>query len=64
MKDYNPDILFLIETKSPRNRMARLLLHFGLTNVFTIYIVGSCGGLALYWKSEIGLEIQNYSHII
>lgn len=40
--------------------MVNLLSRFGVINVSTVISMGgySCGGLALYWRSEEMLEIK------
>lgn len=48
VKDFNPNILFLMETKSQQSRMVYVLSKFDFDNVFTVDSVSSRGGLALY----------------
>ncbi|XP_059439185.1 uncharacterized protein LOC132171798 [Corylus avellana] len=41
--------------------MERVRCKFGFSNMLVVDCVGKRGGLALLWKDEIGVEIQNFS---
>lgn len=54
-------MVFIMETKLQAHMFDRLKIKFGFDNVFVVDIVGRIGGLALFWSSEVDVEIQNYS---
>jgi hypothetical protein len=54
-------MVFLMETKLRQNKMEVIKLKAGFDNVFTVDCVSRSGGLALLWKNEAGVTIQNYS---
>jgi exonuclease III len=56
-----PTVVFLMETKMRQEKMERIRCMLGFNNLFVVDSVGKSGGLALFWKEEAGLEIQNYS---
>jgi hypothetical protein len=61
VKEKKPNILFLIETISRKKRLEWLRVKLGFNGVFVVDPVGRSGGLALFWKDEVQLEIQNYT---
>jgi exonuclease III len=61
VKEKQPNFLFLIETKSSKNKMDRLRSILGFHGVFVVDTVGRSGGLALLWKEDSGLSISNFS---
>ena len=50
-----------METKSRKNKMEKIRCRLGFSNMLSVDYVGKRGGLALLWKDEIGVEIQNFS---
>jgi exonuclease III len=56
-----PNLVFLMETKLRQQKMEKIRIKIGFRNMFVVDCVGRSGGLALFWKDEVGLEIQNYS---
>jgi hypothetical protein len=62
VKDKKPSILFLIETISQKHKMEWLRVRLGFEGLLAVDPVGRSRGLALFWKEDVGLEIQNYSH--
>ena len=58
----DPNTVFLMETKSSLHWMLKLRALCKYKNGLIVPSRGSSGGLALFWKQEIGLDIQTYSH--
>jgi exonuclease III len=56
-----PTVVFLMETKMRQEKMERIRCMMGFNNLFVVDSVAKSGSLALFWKEEAGLEIQNYS---
>jgi hypothetical protein len=61
VKEKKPSFLFLIETISRKSIMEWIRVKLGFAGMFVVEPVGRSGGLALLWKEENELEIQNYS---
>ena len=58
----DPNIVFLMETKFGLDWMFKVRDWCKYKNDFIVPSRGSSGGLALFWKKEIMLDIQTYSH--
>ena len=56
------NIVFLMETKSDGWDVLKVRDWCKYKNSFIVPSRGSSGGLALFWKKEIRLDIQTYSH--
>jgi hypothetical protein len=61
VKEKRPSFLFFMETISYKRRMEWIRIKLGFARMFVLDPVGRNGGLALLWKEENELEIQNYS---
>ena len=61
VKMKGPKVLFLLETKLDSGRMEGVIIKLGYDNVFSVPSMGRSGGLALLWKTEAEIIIQNYS---
>ena len=61
VRQWNPKVVFLTETKAKTRRMERIKSRLGLANGLIIPCVGRKGGLALLWTREVDLEIKSYS---
>ena len=57
-KAEDPDILFLSETKLDRNRMQRFKGMLNMQNLEVRDCVGKSGGLALFWKKEVKVQVK------
>ena len=66
VRQWNPKVVFVIETKAKNRRMERIKNKIGLANGLIVPCVGRKGGLALLWTREIDLEIKSFSqsHIV
>ena len=59
-KKYDPDVIFLSETKNPHHVVNKKLEKLGFTNLKTIPPHGVAGGgLAIIWKEWLNLEIMS-----
>jgi exonuclease III len=62
VKEKNPNLVFVMETKLQKNKMEGIRMKLGFDNMFVVDCVGKSRGLALFWGEEIRVEIQNFSH--
>ncbi|XP_074342351.1 uncharacterized protein LOC141679878 [Apium graveolens] len=56
---YRPNIIFLSETLVKNKRVAEVCKKIGFADYFAIDAQGHGGGLALFWKNEGGVKINN-----
>lgn len=61
VKEKRPGVVFLVETKCGNAKMEQIRFKLGFEGLFVVEPIGRSGGLALIWKEENMLEIQNYS---
>ena len=57
----DPEVVFLLETKSDVNWVNFVCDQCGFFESFIVPIDGLRGGLALFWKSEIRIGVRNSS---
>ncbi|KAM3685575.1 hypothetical protein ACJW31_11G128500 [Castanea mollissima] len=55
----DPSFIFLMETKSNVDWMHNIRDRCGFKNSFVVPSNGLSGGLALFWKSEVTVHVQN-----
>ncbi|KAA3486785.1 reverse transcriptase [Gossypium australe] len=61
MKQYNPQMVFLIETKLDQKRMERARRRCGFINGIDVEAEGTRGGLCLAWKDCIEVTLKSFS---
>jgi hypothetical protein len=61
VKEKRPEVVFLMKTKCGNARMESIRVKIGFDGLFVVESVGRSGKLALLWKENNLLEIQNYS---
>jgi len=61
LKENRPDMVFLMETKLTFARFNSLKTNLGFNCVFMVDSKGRRGGLALLWKDDFRVMIQNFS---
>jgi hypothetical protein len=54
-------VLFFMETKLDAGRVEVIRVKLGFDNAFAVPILGRNGGLALLWKEDADVVINNYS---
>lgn len=66
MKDQAPTVCFLMETRLDKEGFANHCRDLPFPNKFIVKKPYSGGGLALLWKSEVRLEVINFTenHIL
>lgn len=53
LKNYNLQIVFLIETKLQKRQMERVQRSCGFMNGIEVYSEGTIGGLCLAWRTNV-----------
>ena len=61
VRRWDPEVVFLSETKMTIAGMRKLKMKLGFVNGLYVQRKGRGGGLAMYWKKEVNLEIKSYS---
>ena len=63
---WNPDFLFLLETRLQDGRGTKILSNWGFTGTTEVARIGLSGGLALGWHSEFRVKVclknQHFIH--
>lgn len=61
IKETNPDILFLCETKNIRSVVNPIITRLGYKNCFMVEPIGASGGLMVAWKIGTNLRVGVYN---
>ncbi|GMI79095.1 hypothetical protein HRI_001578800 [Hibiscus trionum] len=61
IRDENPSIIFLIETKLSAGRMEKVRKRCGFNNGIDVEAIGRSGGLSMGWKSTCDVTLRSYS---
>ncbi|GMJ03875.1 hypothetical protein HRI_004056700 [Hibiscus trionum] len=61
LREINPQIVFLMETKLDSKRMENVRRKCGFVNGIDISATGSRWGLSLGWKSDIQINLRSFS---
>ena len=61
MTTKDPKIVFLMETKAEKYILERVGKRIQFTNLFVVPRVNKGGGLALFWKSDLDVDVQTFS---
>ena len=62
MTTKDPKLVFLTETKVEKYILERVGRRIQFTNLFVVPRVNTGGGLALYWKSDLDVDVQTFSN--
>lgn len=60
VKSHKPNILFLMETLSNKERIKHLCGKLGFDNHWTVECVGRSGGVAMFWNSNVKCVVFNH----
>ena len=61
VQQWDPDFVFLSETKLKKRSMEKKKMSVGFINGLIIPSHGRSGGLTFLWKKEISVDVQSYS---
>ena len=57
----SPSILCLVETQLQKNRVEGLHFLLGFDFSFAVGSRGCSGGICIFWKNSVDIEIKNFS---
>ena len=60
VQQWDPDFVFLSETKLKKNSMDKKKVSVGFINGLVVPSYGRSGGLALLWRKDISVDVQSY----
>lgn len=58
---HQPDIMFLMETRAPRERAEKMQRRLKFKRCFVVNPIGLSGGLCLFWNDNVHVQIFNVS---
>ncbi|KAA3469443.1 reverse transcriptase [Gossypium australe] len=61
VKQHNPHLLFLMETKLDKKRMEKVRRKCGFVHGIEVEAEGSRGGLCMAWKNDISVSLRSFS---
>ena len=61
VEEKKPSVVFLMETRLRTAKMEIIRGKLGFFSMLVVDLVGKNGGLALLWKEEVEVEVQNFS---
>lgn len=61
LREKDPEIIFLSETRLVKRRMEGVRAKLGYANGFFVDSKNTAGGLALLWKESLKLSVQSFS---
>lgn len=61
VRKFNPQIMFLMDTKSNANLINKLALYLGFANVASVDTDNYAGGLILSWMNDVKPCVNNNS---
>ena len=61
VRRWDPEVVFLSETKIRVAGMKRIKMKLGFVNGLYVQSQRKSGGLALFWRKDVNLEIKSYS---
>ena len=62
VKQKDPLVLFLSETKLDEKRLESLRCYWGFRGKLVVQSRGQSGGLALFWRKGLSVGVSSYSH--
>lgn len=60
-RSHQPAVVFLMETKAPKERVERIRRTLKFKDMFVVEARGLSGGLCLLWNTKVGLEVLQAS---
>lgn len=60
-RKYDPDMLFLMETKQSEEIISKWQTNLNFVDHFVVNPVGLSGGLALLWKDSVSVDVPSSS---
>lgn len=68
IKQHQPTIIFLMETRAPEERVVRVRRRLKYSHDFVVNPNGQSGGLCLMWNSKVTIVVkeasQNFIHAL
>lgn len=61
VRKYSPNMVFLMETRSKERYLKNICCKLDMENLFIVPRLNTKGGLALYWKKGLNLQVPNSS---